>query len=156
MCCCRQQRMCQLCRGRQQLQLPVTQRARQRAKGKLSLSQSQVGCSAQLPSCCDPTFRVLVVVMQRHDAPWPCPSSPAKGPMNLFCGKQFTDCGMAAVGCEMACVKVCLLSMCKCVQVHCCKRCITQLSCRCRALKHSQLSHRQHLTRSARVSIARP
>jgi hypothetical protein len=50
--CCRLQHTCQPCRRRHQVQLPVNQRAGQRAKGKLSLSQSQVGCAETLPGCC--------------------------------------------------------------------------------------------------------
>ena len=39
-------------------------------------------------------FKLFMVVMQRHDALCPCPSSPAKSPVNFFVERQFTDCGM--------------------------------------------------------------
>ena len=61
--------------------------------------------------------KLRMVVMQPHDALWRCPSTQQKAPWFVV-KRQFTDCGMAVVGCELASVSVCLLVC---------------ISCRCRA-----------------------
>ena len=58
-----------------------------------------------------------MIVMQRDKALWPCPIGPAKGSM-ICLERQFINCAMAVLGCEMSCVSVCLLFMCNCTTVN--------------------------------------